>query len=90
MQVGGIEPKLSQLKDKGLNEEGIESYRALMSPLFNRTRENKGFRISFAKTGSAFNDFTLPHSNGLRQHIYLSNPRKTTLGVNLKLIKRQG
>lgn len=85
----GLEPKLAQMKDSGLNADGIKAFSALMAYPSERAHSDEKYRISFAKTGSAFyNDNAA--SAGEKQLLYVVNPRKKKAGVKFYLKGNSG
>ena len=70
----GVESKLIQLQNEGFTAEAINNFASLWTPLNELVGQNKKYRISFAKTGTTFNDETKP--NRERQLIYCTKPRK--------------
>ena len=76
----GLESKISQLKEEGLPSMGLENYLKLWSPLNESMTINDHFRISFAKTGSSFNNDSKV-GRGNQQLIYSANPNKKTGGI---------
>jgi hypothetical protein len=85
----GLETKISQLKEEGLTASGIENYLKLWTPLNDFMSANEQFRISFAKTGSSFNnDSKLGRGN--QQLIYSANPNKKTGGITFWVKNNSG
>lgn len=78
----GVETKLTQLDDAGFPEEAILNYGNLWSPLSKIQEQNSKYRISFAKTGTSFNDETRL-GRGNQQLIYCTNPSKKALGMKI-------
>ncbi len=84
----GLEPKLHQMEEAGLSKAGIEAFRVLMVIPFEQTQLDSKFRMSFAKTGSAFyNDSRPPRE---RQMLYVCNPGKKKPGVKFWLKGNSG
>jgi hypothetical protein len=79
----GVETKLTQLKDEGYIDQAIQNYATLWQPLsqLEETHKNK-YRISFAKTGTSFNDETRL-GRGKQQLLYCSNPSRKALGMKI-------
>jgi len=79
----GVETKLTQLKDEGYIDQAIQNYATLWQPLnqLAETHKNK-YRISFAKTGTSFNDETRL-GRGKQQLLYCSNPSRKALGMKI-------
>ncbi len=61
----------------------------MWSPLSEAEKNNTKYRISFAKTGSSFNDETRV-GRGKKQLIYCSNPSKKALGMKIWVKKNTG
>lgn len=78
----GIEHKLAQLSEAGFPEDAIHNYAALWSTLSNASNSNDKYNISFAKTGTSFNDDSR-QGRGNKQLIYCSNPSKKNLGIKV-------
>ena len=76
----GLETKLVQLSDEGFPTEAINNYNALWSIL--EQKLNDKYRISFAKTGTSFNDESKV-GRGNKQLIYCTNPSKKALGMKI-------
>jgi hypothetical protein len=85
----GINEKIKQLKGYGLNTDGIESYRILMSPFFEHSNTNKNSRISLGKTGASFNDDSIK-GRGEKQQLYVENPKKRTNGIDFSIRQSTG
>jgi hypothetical protein len=85
----GLEPKLAQMKEAGFNTDGVKAFSALMTCPFERAQSDEKYRMSFAKTGSAFyNDNA--SSVGERQMLYVCNPGKRSPGIKFWLKKNSG
>ncbi|MEN8913912.1 MAG: P-loop NTPase fold protein [Polaribacter sp.] len=79
----GVETKLHQLSDAGFPEQAVTNYGNLWHPLSNKQIENPTkYRISFAKTGTSFNDESRT-GRGKQQLIYCTNPSKKALGMKI-------
>jgi hypothetical protein len=85
----GVQTKLLQLAEEGFTEQAVKNYAALWSPLSDAEKNNTKYRISFAKTGSSFNDETRV-GRGKKQLIYCSNPSKKALGMKIWVKKNTG
>ncbi|MDC1464220.1 hypothetical protein N8387_00885 [Polaribacter sp.] len=85
----GVQTKLLQLTEEGFTDQAVKNYTALWSPLSDVEKNNTKYRISFAKTGSSFNDETLV-GRGKKQLIYCSNPSKKALGMKIWVKKNTG
>jgi hypothetical protein len=85
----GLVPKLAQMKESGLNDDGVESFNALMGYPSERAQTDEKYRMSFAKTGSAFyNDNAA--TMGEKQLLYVINPGKRKAGVKFYLKGNSG
>jgi hypothetical protein len=82
----GIESKLKQLEEHGFPEQAIQNYASLWQ-LFSEAQNNHQdkYRISFAKTGTTFNDKSRI-GRGKQQLIYCTNPSKTQMGMRIWVI----
>ena len=79
----GVETKLTQLKEEGYVDQAIQNYAALWQPLNQLVEADKNkYRISFAKTGTSFNDETRL-GRGKQQLLYCSNPSRKALGMKI-------
>lgn len=85
----GVQTKLLQLTEEGFTDQAVNNYAALWSPLSDVEKNNTKYRISFAKTGSSFNDETRV-GRGKKQLIYCSNPSKKSLGMKVWVKKNTG
>ena len=85
----GVQTKLLQLAEEGFTDQAVKNYAALWSPLSEAEKNNTKYRISFAKTGSSFNDETRL-GRGEKQLIYCSNPSKKALGMKIWVKKNTG
>ena len=85
----GVQTKLLQLAEEGFTDQSVKNYAALWSPLSEAEKNNTKYRISFAKTGSSFNDETRA-GRGKKQLIYCSNPSKKALGMKIWVKKNTG
>jgi hypothetical protein len=85
----GLQTKLSQLAEEGFTDQAVKNYAALWSPLSEAEKNNTKYRISFAKTGSTFNDETRV-GRGKKQLIYCRNPSKKALGMKIDVKKNTG
>lgn len=85
----GVQTKLLQLAEEGFTDQAVKNYAALWSPLSEAEKNNTKYRISFAKTGSSFNDETRV-GRGKKQLIYCSNPSKKALGMKIWVKKNTG
>ena len=85
----GVQTKLLQLAEEGFTDQAVKNYAALWSPLSKAEKNNTKYRISFAKTGSSFNDETRV-GRGKKQLIYCSNPSKKALGMKIWVKKNTG
>ena len=85
----GVQTKLLQLTEEGFTNQAVKNYAALWSPLSDVEKNNTKYRISFAKTGSSFNDETRV-GRGKKQLIYCSNPSKKALGMKIWVKKNTG
>lgn len=85
----GVQTKLLQLTEEGFTDQAVNNYAALWSPLSDVEKNNTKYRISFAKTGSSFNDETR-EGRGKKQLIYCSNPSKKALGMKIWVKKNTG
>jgi hypothetical protein len=85
----GLQTKLLQLAEEGFTDQAVKNYAALWSPLSDVEKNNDKYRISFAKTGSSFNDETRV-GRGKKQLIYSSNPSKKALGIKIWVKKNTG
>ena len=85
----GVQTKLLQLTEEGFTDQAVKNYAALWSPLSDVEKNNTKYRISFAKTGSSFNDETRV-GRGKKQLIYCSNPSKKALGMKIWVKKNTG
>lgn len=78
----GLETKISQLQSEGFSDQAIQNYQTLWAPLYEMAQTTEKFRISFAKTGTSFNDES-KLGRGKQQLIYCSNPSKKVLGMKI-------
>jgi len=78
----GLETKISQLQSEGFSDKAIQNYQTLWAPLYELAQTTEKFRISFAKTGTSFNDES-KLGRGKQQLIYCSNPSKKVLGMKI-------
>lgn len=78
----GLASKLAQLEEEEFPEVAIKNYNALWEPLYKLAEEHKQYRISFAKTGTSFNDETRL-GRGKQQLIYCSNPSRKAMGMKI-------
>jgi len=85
----GVQTKLLQLAEEGFTDQAVKNYAALWSPLSDVEKNNTKYRISFAKTGSSFNDETRV-GRGKKQLLYCSNPSKKALGMKIWVKKNTG
>lgn len=86
----GLESKLTQLDETGLSKEAIDNYVALWKPLSDAQELNQQkYRISFAKTGTSFNDET-KIGRGNKQLIYCTNPSKGQIGMKIWIKNNTG
>ena len=85
----GVQTKLLQLAEEGFTDQAVKNYAALWSPLSDVEKNNTKYRISFAKTGSSFNDETRV-GRGKKILIYSSNPSKKALGMKIWVKKNTG
>lgn len=86
----GVETKLLQLSEAGFPDQAVINYGDLWNPLSNKQTENPNkYRISFAKTGTSFNDETRI-GRGNQQLIYCSNPSKKALGMKIWVKNNSG
>ncbi|MAW84449.1 MAG: hypothetical protein CL832_08660 [Crocinitomicaceae bacterium] len=85
----GLETKLEQLKNEGFPKDAINNYNALWSVLESKENEIEKYRISFAKTGTSFNDESRA-GRGNKQLIYCTNPSKKALGMKIWVKKNTG
>lgn len=85
----GLETKLGQLSEEGFPEKAINNYKALWSILEQKENELDKYRISFAKTGSSFNDESKV-GRGNKQLIYCTNPSKKSLGMKIRVKNNTG
>ena len=85
----GVQTKLLQLAEEGFTDQAVKNYASLWSPLSEAEKNNTKYRISFAKTGSSFNDETRV-GRGKKQLIYCSNPSKKALGMKIWVKKNTG
>jgi hypothetical protein len=85
----GVQTKLLQLAEEGFTDQAVKNYAALWSPLSDVEKNNTKYRISFAKTGSSFNDETRL-GRGKKQLLYCSNPSKKALGMKIWVKKNTG
>lgn len=85
----GVQTKLLQLAEEGFTDQAVKNYAALWSPLSDVEKNNTKYKISFAKTGSSFNDETRL-GRGEKQLIYCSNPSKKALGMKIWVKKNTG
>ncbi|MEY2793792.1 MAG: hypothetical protein RJA76_1784 [Bacteroidota bacterium] len=85
----GLETKISQLQEEGLPKSCIDNYLKLWSPLNDFMAANEHFRISFAKTGSSFNN-DAKVGRGNQQLIYSANPNKKTGGITFWVKNNSG
>lgn len=93
----GIESKLAQLESENFSQKAILNYTQFWQVLNNKSASNEKYRISFAKTGTSYNDDSKT-GRGKQQLIYTSNPYKRSDGLeiwiksnvgNVKEIKRK-
>ena len=86
----GVETKLTQLNEEDYSDQAVQNFAALWQPLSQIVEENKDrYRISFAKTGTSFNDET-KLGRGNQQLIYCSNPSKKALGMKIWIKSNTG
>ena len=85
----GVQTKLLQLAEEGFTDQAVKNYTALWSPLSDVEKNNTKYRISFAKTGTSFNDETRV-GRGKKILIYCSNPSKKALGMKIWVKKNTG
>jgi len=82
IQFDGLDAKIAQMNELGLNKQGIESFTVLFKPLYDLLPKYPELVISLAKTATTFNDKSLEivvH----RQLIYVVNPKKSTVGMEI-------
>lgn len=84
----GLEQKLEQLKELGMNPDGIESYRIIFNSLIEKSEGKSRYCIRLAKTGSTFN-FQLDGGKS-KWIIYINNPQKTSSGVGIGVTEESG
>ena len=82
----GLDSKLKQLQEQGYNEDGIESYRILLSFFNEKSLDSGRYRVNLAKSGSAFYD----SKAAKQQQIYSTNPQKRTSGVGIYVKEGSG
>jgi len=80
---GGIENKLQQLKDFGLNEKGIDAWYLIWSRLEQKSIEIDKYRVSLAKTGCSFSNDEATN----KLWIYTTNPAKRSPGFRIWIKK---
>lgn len=85
----GVQTKLLQLQEENFPDQAIKNYAALWTPLSDIQQANIKYRISFAKTGTSFNDETR-QGRGKQILVYCSNPSKKSLGMQLQVKKNTG
>jgi hypothetical protein len=85
----GVETKLLQLKEKGFSDQAIVNYENLWLGLSSIEKESDKYSISFAKTGSSFNDDSKA-GRGKKQLIYCTNPSKKALGMKIWVKNNSG
>ena len=86
----GVETKLTQFNEEDYSDQAVQNFAALWQPLSQIVEENKDrYRISFAKTGTSFNDET-KLGRGNQQLIYCSNPSKKALGMKIWIKSNTG
>ncbi len=84
----GVESKLTQLQNEGYPTESTKNFAALWQPLNELVVQNEKYRISFAKTGTTFNDETKPKRE--KQLIYCTNPGKRSMGMRMWIKSNTG
>jgi len=78
----GLDPKLVQMREAGFHPDGIKAFQILMGYPFEKAQSEEKYRVSFAKTGSAFYNDSMA-SVGDRQLLYVENPKKKRGGVTV-------
>jgi hypothetical protein len=73
--------KIAQLRELGLNEDGIVAYESLYRPLIEKAAVDNNYQTSLARTGASFNKNSLGSRN--RQLIYTTNPQKKSAGPRI-------
>ena len=85
----GLETKLVQLEEEGFPQKAVDNYNALWSLLEQKEKEQDKYRISFAKTGTSFNDESKV-GRGNKQLVYCTNPSKKVLGMKIWIKSNTG
>lgn len=78
----GIESKLAQLDSENFSKKAILNYAQFWQVLNNKSSTNEKYRISFAKTGTSYNDDS-KIGRGKQQLIYTSNPYRRSDGLEI-------
>lgn len=84
----GLEHKLEQLKELGMNSDGIESYRIIVNFLNVNSEGKNRYRLVLAKTESSFN-LQLAGSKS-KPLIYFRNPQKRSYGLGMTVNENSG
>ncbi len=82
----GLEGKLNQLKEQGYNEDGVESYRIMMSFFNDKSKGGGCYTTNMAKSGSSFNDSKATP----KMQIYMTNPQKRSSGIGIEIKENTG
>jgi hypothetical protein len=85
----GLDPKLVQMREAGFHPDGIKAFQILMGYPFEKAQSEEKYRVSFAKTGSAFYNDSMA-SVGDRQLLYVENPKKKKGGVTVFVKENSG
>ncbi len=85
---GDLDAKLAQLRDLGYNENGIESYRILVSFFSEKSQNSDRYTVTMAKTGGSFRDSA--SKQGVGQQVYFRNPQKRNSGVGFAVKEATG
>lgn len=78
----GIESKLAQLESENFSQKAISNYAQFWKLLNIKCITNEKYRISFAKTGTSYNDDS-KIGRGKQQLIYTSNPYRRSDGLEI-------
>jgi len=78
----GVQTKLTQLQEEQFPEQAVSNYAALWEPLHAIAEQEEKNRISFAKTGTSFNDDSRV-GRGNQQLLYCSNPSRKAMGMKI-------
>ena len=84
----GLDGKLEQLKERGINDENIELWKLFWTRMDERSKNSTVQQINYAKTSCTFNDASKPREQ--RQQIFCVDPGKTSVGMRFWVKKATG